>query len=334
MALVCRFCYECIARKQRVTLEWYNYFIRAAPVGLASGIDVAFSNWGLELITVSLYTMTKSTCIVFILIFSLIFKLEKKSWKIIIIVLMISGGLLMFTYKSTQFNLIGFILVLLATFFSGLRWTLAQLLTQKSKLGLSNPLDVMYHVQPWMLVMVLPFAISFEGLAVASSSKFFNFSDLKELGHSIWAVSLGALVAFCMELSEYLFLLYTSSLTLSIAGIFKEVCTLVLAVEWNGDQISEVNVIGLLLCLGGITFHIILKAIATSDITRVPENDQEISFIAGEGQELTTPLLAEEESSFSNMIFDDTDSDNNSEVLFSVLQRRDNTTYEVEDRSM
>lgn len=48
-------------------------------------------------------------------------------------------------------------------FFSGLRWTLAQLLTQKSKLGLSNPLDVMYHVQPWMLVMVLPFAISFEG---------------------------------------------------------------------------------------------------------------------------------------------------------------------------
>lgn len=47
--------------------------------------------------------------------------------------------------------------------FSGLRWTLAQLLMQKSKLGLSHPLDMLYHVQPWMIVMVLPFAISFEG---------------------------------------------------------------------------------------------------------------------------------------------------------------------------
>lgn len=48
--------------------------------------------------------------------------------------------------------------------FSGLRWTLAQLLMQKSKLGLSHPLDMLYHVQPWMIVMVLPFAISFEGM--------------------------------------------------------------------------------------------------------------------------------------------------------------------------
>lgn len=53
-ALIIRNFYECYTRKQRVTLDWYNYFTKAAPVGLASGCDVAFSNWGLELITVSL----------------------------------------------------------------------------------------------------------------------------------------------------------------------------------------------------------------------------------------------------------------------------------------
>lgn len=41
----------------------------------------------------------------------------------------------MFTLKSTQFNLEGFIMVLLASFIGGIRWTLTQLLIQKAELG-------------------------------------------------------------------------------------------------------------------------------------------------------------------------------------------------------
>ena len=75
---------------------------------------------------------------------------------------MISGGLIMFTYKSVQFDLLGFLLCLFASFSSGLRWTLAQMVMQKSKLGLSNPIDMMYYMQPWMLLAVLPVALWFE----------------------------------------------------------------------------------------------------------------------------------------------------------------------------
>jgi solute carrier family 35, member C2 len=56
------------------------------------------------------------------------------------IVVMISSGLLLFTYKSTEFDTLGFILLLIASVSSGARWTLAQLLMQKSKLGLHNPI--------------------------------------------------------------------------------------------------------------------------------------------------------------------------------------------------
>lgn len=44
----------------------------------------------------------------------------------------------MFTLKSTQFNLEGFIMVLLASFIGGIRWTLTQLLMQKAELGESD----------------------------------------------------------------------------------------------------------------------------------------------------------------------------------------------------
>lgn len=54
---------------------------------------------------------------------------------LIIVVLLISGGLFMFTFESTQFNLEGFIMVLLASFLGGIRWTLTQVLMQKAELG-------------------------------------------------------------------------------------------------------------------------------------------------------------------------------------------------------
>lgn len=54
-------------------------------------------------------------------------------------VLLIAGGLFMFTYKSTQFNVEGFALVLGASFIGGIRWTLTQMLLQKAELGESRP---------------------------------------------------------------------------------------------------------------------------------------------------------------------------------------------------
>lgn len=79
------------------------------------------------------------------------------------IVVMISSGLCLFTYKSSEFNALGFAFLLLASMVSGMRWSLAQLIMQKSKLGLHNPVDMVYFMQPWMIASILPFTIGFEG---------------------------------------------------------------------------------------------------------------------------------------------------------------------------
>lgn len=79
--------------------------------------------------------MTKSTCIIFILAFSLSFGLEKRRPSLIAVVTLIAIGLFLFTYQSTQFNLEGFLLVLSASALAGLRWTLAQLVMQRKELG-------------------------------------------------------------------------------------------------------------------------------------------------------------------------------------------------------
>ncbi|XP_053208081.1 solute carrier family 35 member C2-like isoform X2 [Panonychus citri] len=257
LSAICRIIMILATGNFRATLNCSANIKKLATIGFASALDIGFSNWSFEYITISLYTMTKSTCIIFILGFAIIFGLEKKRISLVVVVILISSGLLMFTYHSTQFSSKGFILVLIASFLGGLRWTLAQLLMQRKDMGLSNPVDMMYHVQPWMILSLLPFTFTFEALPLMTSSDgfavFFNT-------YSFIYILIGSFLAFLMELSEYLLITYTSSLTLSIAGIFKEVFTLYIAIEYSRDEISRFNAIGLAVCLTGISLHVYIRA--------------------------------------------------------------------------
>lgn len=78
LAALVRNIYKMRVGKTRVQLDWRVAVRRMAPTGVASGIDIGFSNWGLALVPISLYTMTKSSTIVFILLFAILLGLERK----------------------------------------------------------------------------------------------------------------------------------------------------------------------------------------------------------------------------------------------------------------
>src|SRR5690606_14958798 len=77
----------------------------------------------------------------------------------------------------------------------------------------------------------------------------FSLLELSYFWQIVHLILIGSVLAFLMEFSEYLLLTFTSSLTLSMAGIFKEIFTLYLAVNYNGDQMTTTNFIGLIVCL-------------------------------------------------------------------------------------
>ncbi|XP_051516127.1 uncharacterized protein LOC127419077 isoform X5 [Myxocyprinus asiaticus] len=89
------FCFSTLARcalqcwmgKLRVTLSRKVYISKVAPTALATALDMGLSNWSFLFITISLYTMTKSSVVLFILFFSLVFKLEEPVYPVL------SGGL-------------------------------------------------------------------------------------------------------------------------------------------------------------------------------------------------------------------------------------------------
>uniref|UniRef100_A0A8B9SUV0 Solute carrier family 35 member C2 n=1 Tax=Anas platyrhynchos TaxID=8839 RepID=A0A8B9SUV0_ANAPL len=225
---------RCRSGRPRATLSWADCLRRAAPAALSTSLDIGLSNW------IQISSSLGVLCC----------DLENRV-ALVLVVLLIAGGLFMFTYKSTQFNTQGFVLVLCASFLGGVRWTLTQILMQKAELGLQNPIDIMFHLQPLMFLVLFPLFAVFEGLPLSISEKLFHFHEL----------FLGGILAFGLGFSEFLLVSRTSSLTLSIAGIFKEICVLFLATHLLGDHLSLLNWLGFAVCLSGISLHVILKAI-------------------------------------------------------------------------
>ncbi|XP_069507305.1 solute carrier family 35 member C2 isoform X2 [Ambystoma mexicanum] len=261
LSTVSRAVMQCYTKRSRVVLTWSDYLKKVAPTALATALDIGLSNWSFLYITVSLYTMTKSSAVLFILFFSLVFKLEELRAALILVVLLIAGGLFMFTYESTQFNVEGFVLVLLASFLGGIRWTLTQILMQKAELGLQNPIDAMFHLQPLMFLSLFPLFIVIEGLHLSTSEVLFRSSDIHMMLKMCGVLSIGGFLAFGLGFSEFLLVSKTSSLTLSIAGILKELCTLQLASHLMGDEMTWLNWLGFGVCVSGIVLHVSLKAV-------------------------------------------------------------------------
>ena len=58
-------------------MTWKEYGRTVVPNGVATGLDIGFSNYSLVFITLSFYVMCKSTTPLFLLTFAIIWGIEK-----------------------------------------------------------------------------------------------------------------------------------------------------------------------------------------------------------------------------------------------------------------
>lgn len=78
----------------------------------------------------------------------------------------------------------------------------------------------MYNINTLFYRLLLIYSIV-TGVSLSSTFRAFRFEQWSTLAHTVGSVLLGASIAFLMEVSEFLVVSLTSSLTLSIAGIAK-----------------------------------------------------------------------------------------------------------------
>lgn len=200
--------------------------------------------------------MCKSSSLAFVLIFAFLFRLEYPTWKLVAIIATMTFGVVMMVAGEVEFDLGGFILVISAAFFSGFRWGLTQIMLLRNP-ATSNPFASIFYLAPVMFVTLMAIAIPTEG--------FFGLWDgLKDIFEQkgLWTpliILFPGTIAFLMTASEFALLQRTSVVTLSIAGIFKEVVTISAAAIVFGDTMTPINIVGLLVTIVAIAAYNYIK---------------------------------------------------------------------------
>lgn len=162
-------------------------------------------------------------------------------------------GVIMMVAGETAFDTLGFVLLMLASFFSGLRWSLTQILLRRTP-ATSNPFSTLFFLTPVMFVVLLILAVPAEGLG-ALKTGLDHLAESKGIALGIGIVSFPGVIAFCMTSAEFALLKRTSVVTLSVSGIFKEVLTIMAAGFIFGDELTPINISGLVITIIAIAIY-------------------------------------------------------------------------------
>ncbi|KAF4842671.1 putative transporter [Colletotrichum siamense] len=235
------------------------YLTRIGPCGAATGLDIGLGNTSLKFITLTFYTMCKSSSLAFVLIFAFLFRLEKPTWRLVAIIATMTAGVVLMVSGEVEFNLAGFILVISAAFFSGFRWGLTQILLLRNP-ATSNPFSSIFFLAPVMFLTLIVIAIPLEGFPALIKGLEVLVEEWGLLMTPLFLLFPGC-IAFLMTASEFALLQRTSVVTLSIAGIFKEVVTISASAIVFHDRLTPVNFVGLITTIGAIVAYNYIKIV-------------------------------------------------------------------------
>jgi solute carrier family 35 protein C2 len=252
------------------------YFTRLVPTGTTTCLDIGLGNTSLRYITLTFYTMCKSSVLIFVLTFAFLFRLEKPSVKLIVIILTMTLGVLMMVAGETAFHALGFTLAMSASFFSGFRWALTQILLLRHP-ATSNPFATLFFLAPIMFVTLFTIAC-FSETPTAVLTGIQILISTHGIGKALLLLFVPGCLAFCMIASEFTLLQRTSVVTLSICGIFKEVVTISAAGIIFHDELSLINISGLLVTILSIACYNYLKVVKMREEARekVRKRDEDL----------------------------------------------------------
>ena len=151
----------------------------------------------------------------------------------------------------------------------------------------THPLSTMLHTMPVIACIALVLTCLLERDIVDSLHGFYDDGRLPSLLAYLLTL---CLLVFALVLAEFHLVLLTSSLTVAVFGVLKELIT-VLAAVLRGDSLSWINAIGVVLCLLGNMLYF-KRRVAPDEEEESPPGPA-----AGEGCDAATGARSESGSS-------------------------------------
>ncbi|KAM0791245.1 hypothetical protein ACM66B_005724 [Microbotryomycetes sp. NB124-2] len=213
---------------------------KIVPVGLLFSASLVLSNWVYLRLTVAFIQMIKAFTPVSVLLVSAAFGLKQLNQKILSIVGVICFGVAIASYGEIQFELVGFLIQLLAIGIESCRLVLVQILLQGFGL---DPMSSLYYTAPVCLVVNALLLLPVEGTQV-----FYN---------AVYQVGLptlfgNACMTFALNLSSVWLIGKASGLVLTLAGVLKDILIISGSYAILGTEVTRIQIFGYIIALAGL----------------------------------------------------------------------------------
>jgi solute carrier family 35 protein C2 len=212
------------------------------PLGVATAADIFLSNLALRYISMTLYTVAKSTALVFTFLFSILLRLQRPSVMLTASVLGVCVGVVLCSVRPTPIHAGGLVAVLVAAALSASRWVVSQKYLQR--VGVQPSVMILILLQaPVTIGFMSPLALA-EAPDLAAASAMHSSADV---GAFAAMGLLGGVLAFVLLVVELQLINMTSALTTNVIGHLKDIVAVLAAVMVLGEEISLLNLSGVLL---------------------------------------------------------------------------------------
>lgn len=276
--------------------DWKFCLKYLVPTAIASAGDIGFGNVSFKFVPLTIYTIIKSASIAFVLLFGCLFKLEQFHWKLAAVVLIMFAGVVMMVLTPSKTDgdefqdhsslLFGSLLVVMSSCLSGLRWVFTQLTLRRAPALQTLPdgdvadqreLSQINYTSNEMphpiytinqLAPIMGVALFFTGLIVERPFPAILHSQLFTVSGDPTQRSLGSVLkgvvlllipgveVFFLTICEFGILQTAQVLTLSIAGIVKELLTILLSMILLGERLNGLhNWLGMSIILLDVLYY-------------------------------------------------------------------------------
>lgn len=214
------------------------------PISMFFALSLVLSNKAYIYLSVSYIQMLKAFTPVAVLSFSFLAGLEQPSFVELYVVSLICIGVAMASVGETYFSLIGFIFQALGIFFESSRLVLTNVLMKHIKL---DPLSSLYYIAPLCATFIGIAFMIFE----FPSMPWERMATQEFLGIML----LNGIVAFTLNVAVVMLIGNTSALTLTLAGIVKDILLVLSSVAFFGSPVTILQYAGYGLALLGLNAH-------------------------------------------------------------------------------
>lgn len=231
------------------TLGWSFWFRNVLPIGVLFSMSLGTSNLAAMRLSVSFIQMVKALTPMITLAISVAMGMERATTSLWAIVSLMCVGVGIASYGEIEFDSYGLFLQLVSITAEAARLVVTQSLLQ-AHLPKSNPLVSISLFAPCSFLFLAPVAATFEPGAFAKLLEF----DVGSI------VGLNTLTAFTLNIAVVILVSQTSGLTLTLAGIIKDILLIVASIFLFASPITYTQVFGYTLALYGLNMYHLYRA--------------------------------------------------------------------------